>query len=140
MPRILFVKTSSLGDVVHQCPAVSDAARRLPGAEIDWVVEEGFAGIARMHRAVHRVVPVALRRWRAAPWKPGVWREIGEFRASVAAERYDAIVDTQGLLKSALITRAARGRRHGMDRASAREGLAARFYDVRHAVPHGLHA
>jgi heptosyltransferase I len=140
MPRILFVKTSSLGDVVHQCPAVSDAARRLPGAEIDWVVEEGFAGIARMHRAVHRVVPVALRRWRGAPWKRSVWRELAQFRASVAAERYDAIVDTQGLLKSALITRAARGRRHGMDRASAREGLAARFYDVRHAVPRGLHA
>jgi len=140
MPRILFVKTSSLGDVVHQCPAVSDAARRLPGAEIDWVVEEGFAGIARMHRAVHRVVPVALRRWRGAPWKRSVWREVAQFRASVAAERYDAIVDTQGLLKSALITRAARGRRHGMDRASAREGLAARFYDVRHAVPRGLHA
>lgn len=140
MPRILFVKTSSLGDVVHQCPAVSDAARRLPGAEIDWVVEEGFAGIARMHRAVHRVVPVALRRWRGAPWKRSVWREIAQFRASVAAERYDAIVDTQGLVKSALITRAARGRRHGMDRASAREGLAARFYDVRHAVPRGLHA
>jgi len=140
MPRILFVKTSSLGDVVHQCPAVSDAARRLPGAEIDWVVEEGFAGIARMHRAVHRVVPVALRRWRGAPWKRSVWRELAQFRASVAAERYDAIVDTQGLLKSALITRAARGRRHGMDRASAREGLAAHFYDVRHAVPRGLHA
>ena len=140
MPRILFVKTSSLGDVVHQCPAVSDAARKLPGAEIDWVVEEGFAGIARMHRGVRRVLPVALRRWRTAPWQRGVWREVAQFRRGMAAERYDAVVDTQGLLKSALVTWAANGTRHGMDRASAREGVAARFYDARHAVPRNLHA
>lgn len=140
MPRILFVKTSSLGDVVHQCPAVSDAARKLPGAEIDWVVEEGFAGIARMHRAVRKVIPVAVRRWRRAWWSRAVWREIGEFRRGVGAERYDAIVDTQGLLKSALLARAAHGERHGMDRASAREGIAASFYDVRHPIPRALHA
>ena len=76
MTTILFVKTSSLGDVVHNCPAVSDAARALPGAAIDWVVEEPFAGIAAMHRAVRRVIPVAVRRWRCALWKPvGVVRD-----------------------------------------------------------------
>jgi heptosyltransferase-1 len=140
MPRILFVKTSSLGDVVHQCPAVSDAARKLAGAEIDWVVEESFAGIARMHASVRSVIPVATRRWRGALWRRSVWREIGEFRRRLAAQRYDAVVDTQGLLKSALITRAAFGTRHGMDRASAREPIAASFYDVTYAVPWTLHA
>jgi heptosyltransferase-1 len=140
MPRILFVKTSSLGDVVHHCPAVSDAARALPGAEIDWVVEEAFAGVARMHRAVRRVIPVAVRRWRGAPLHPSMWREIAAFRRLLRAERYDAVVDAQGLLKSALVTRAASGTKHGMDRASAREPLAATFYDVAHAVPRGLHA
>jgi len=140
MPRILFVKTSSLGDVVHQCPAVSDAARKLAGAQIDWVVEEGFAGVARLHRSVRSVIPVAMRRWRGTLWRRAVWREIAEFRRSVAAERYDAVIDTQGLLKSALITRSASGVKHGMDRASAREALAARFYDDTHAVPRGLHA
>jgi heptosyltransferase I len=140
MPRILFVKTSSLGDVVHQCPAVSDAAHGIAGARIDWVVEEGFAGIARMHACVERVIPVALRRWRRALWRRSVWREIAAFRASVAAERYDAVVDTQGLLKSALISRFASGTRHGMDRASAREPLAARFYERTYAVPRALHA
>ena len=140
MPRILFVKTSSLGDVVHQCPAATDAARKLAGAHIDWVVEEAFAGIARMHAGVRNVIPVAVRRWRGALWRRAVWREIAEFRHRLAAERYDAVVDTQGLLKSALITRAAPGTRHGMDRASAREAIAARFYDVTHAVPRGLHA
>lgn len=140
MPRILFVKTSSLGDVVHQCPAVSDAARKLAGAQVDWVVEEGFAGIARMHGAVRSVIPVAIRRWRAALWSRTTWGEIAQFRRRLATERYDAIVDTQGLLKSALITRAAHGTRHGMDGASAREPIAARLYDVRHAVPRALHA
>jgi heptosyltransferase-1 len=140
MTTILFVKTSSLGDVVHNCPAVSDAARALPGVEIDWVVEEPFAGIARMHRAVRRVIPVAVRRWRAALWKPSVWSEIGAWRRALRAERYDVVVDTQSLVKSALLSALALGTRHGLDGASAREWLASRFYDVRHAVPRGLHA
>lgn len=140
MTTILFVKTSSLGDVVHNCPAVSDAARALPGAAIDWIVEEPFAGIAAMHRAVRRVIPVAVRRWRSALWKPSVWSEIGTWRGRVRAERYDAVVDTQSLVKSALICTLARGERHGMDRASARESLAAAFYHVRHAVRRDLHA
>jgi heptosyltransferase-1 len=140
MRRILFVKTSSLGDVVHHAPAVSDAAREAPAAEIHWVVEEPFADVARMHRAVKRVFPVALRRWRRSLWSPSVWSEIRRFRAALAEQPYDAVVDSQGLLKSALVCLAARGTRHGLDRASAREPLAARFYDVRHAVPKGLHA
>lgn len=140
MKTILFVKTSSLGDVVHNCPAVSDAARAAPGAAIDWIVEEPFAGIAAMHRAVRRVIPVAVRRWRSALWKPSVWSEIGAWRRRVRAERYDAVVDTQSLLKSALLCTLAHGKRHGLDRASAREWLAPAFYDVRHSVPRNLHA
>ena len=140
MKRILFVKTSSLGDVVHHCPAVSDAAAHVPGAAIDWIVEEPFAGVAAMHPAVRRVIPVAVRRWRNALWHPGIWSEMGEFRRALSAERYDVVIDTQSLLKSALVGRFASGTRHGMDRASAREPLAARFYDVRHMVPRGLHA
>ena len=126
--------------MVHHCPAVSDVARKRPGVAIDWVVEEPFAGIAALHASVRRVIPVRLRRWRSAWWRPASWREIGEFRASLAAERYDAVIDTQSLLKSALIAVAARGERHGMDAASARESLAACFYRQRHPVPRGLHA
>ena len=140
MRRILFVKTSSLGDVVHHCPAVSDAARNLPGAQIDWAVEEAFAGVVEMHRAVRRVIPVAMRRWRRSLWSPQAWSEIRALRRTLAAERYDAVVDTQSLLKSALVASLANGTKHGLDRASAREPLAARFYDVVHAVPKGMHA
>ena len=126
--------------MVHNCPAVSDAARAIPGAEIDWVVEEPFAGIAAMHAAVRRVIPVAVRRWRRAAWRPSVWREIRDFRRALGEARYDAVIDTQSLLKSALIATCASGPRHGLDRASAREPLAARFYDFPHAVPRALHA
>jgi heptosyltransferase-1 len=140
MRRILFVKTSSLGDVVQHCPAVSDAARQFPGASIDWVVEEPFAEIASMHPGVRRVIPVALRRWRRSLWRPSIWPEIGRFRRALAEERYDAVIDSQGLLKSALICASAHGTKHGLDRASAREALAARFYDITHSVRKDIHA
>ena len=119
---------------------MSDAARAIPGAVIDWVVEEPFAAVAAMHHAVRRVIPVAVRRWRRAWWRSDVRAEIGAFRRALAEERYDAVIDTQSLIKSAVIARLADGSRHGMDRASAREPLAACFYDVRHAVPRGEHA
>jgi heptosyltransferase-1 len=140
VPRILFVKTSSLGDVIHNCPAISDAARHLPGAAIDWVVEESFAEIAALHGAVRRVIPVAVRRWRGDLFSAAAWSEFAGFRRALRSERYDFIIDSQGLVKSALIARLALGPKHGFDRASAREPLAAFFYDVRHAVPGDLHA
>jgi heptosyltransferase-1 len=140
VPRILFIKTSSLGDVVHNGPAVSDVARHLPGAEIDWVVEEPFAEIAALHGAVRRVIPVAIRRWRAAPFARRTWAEMGAFRRALRERRYERVIDSQGLLKSALVCALARGERHGFDRRSAREPLAARFYDTRHSVQRGLHA
>ena len=140
VPRILFVKTSSLGDVVHNCPAVTDVARCVPGAVIDWVVEAPFAEVAALHASVRRVIPVAIRRWRGALLAADTWSEFSAFRAALRGERYDAVIDSQGLLKSALVAAQALGRRHGFDRASAREPIAARFYDVTHAVRGELHA
>jgi heptosyltransferase-1 len=138
--RILLIKTSSLGDVVHNLPVVTDLRREHPEAEIDWVVEEGFADIARLHPGVRRVIPVALRRWRKSLLAPTTWKEMRAFRASLQAENYDRVIDTQGLLKSALIARMAHGRRCGHDVSSAREPLAARFYEATFEVPRNLHA
>ena len=140
MKTILIVKTSSLGDVVHNLPVASDVRRHFPDASIDWVVEELYAPLVALHAAVRRVIPVALRRWRRRPLGRATWKEIGEFRRLSQAERYDAVIDTQGLLKSALIARAAKGRHHGFDAGSAREPLAARFYDVTHPVAQSQHA
>jgi heptosyltransferase-1 len=140
VPRILFVKTSSLGDVIHHCPAVSDATRNLPGVEIDWLVEETFAPIARMHPGVRRAIPVAVRRWRRSLAERAAWTEIRALRRTLQAQAYDAVIDTQGLLKSALLAALARGPSHGMDRSSAREPFASLFYAHRHAVAPEQHA
>ncbi len=142
--RILLVKTSSLGDVVHNLPVVSDLARHFPDAKIDWVVEESFAALPRLHPAVDRVLPVAVRRWRRSPWSPATWAQVAAFRRALRERDYDLVIDTQGLLKSGLLVAQARlapgGRRCGFSRATVREAVAARFYDAAFDVPRGLHA
>ena len=140
MPNILLIKTSSLGDVVHNLPVASDIRARFPRARIDWVVEEAYRDIVGMHPGVHRAIPVALRRWRGDVFKPAHWREFSQFRQALSGMRYDCVIDTQGLIKSALLAQAASGTRHGFAGRSAREPLAAKFYDVAHVVPRDLHA
>lgn len=142
--RILLVKTSSLGDVVHNLPVASDLARRFPDARMDWVVEEGFAELPRLHPRIGRILPVAVRRWRRALFSGGTWQEIGAFRRALKAETYDVVLDTQGLFKSGLLTGQAElssgGRRCGYDRITVREPIAARFYDQSFAIQRQLHA
>lgn len=138
--NILLVKTSSLGDVLHNLPVVSDIVRHHPTAQIDWVVEEGFAALPRLHPAVRNVIPVAVRRWRGSLLSAATWREVAAFRSALAAQHYDIAIDTQGLLKSALLMRGAQGLRCGFDRASAREPLAARLYQRTFPVATGQHA
>ncbi len=140
MAEILFIKTSSLGDVVHHMPAVTDARRRLPDARLSWVVEEAFAPLVGLHPAIDEVIPVASRRWRSRLQHAVTWREIGQFRRAVRERHYAAIVDTQGLLRTAVIAKSARGTRHGYDTASIREPLACLFYDVSHRVERSAHA
>ena len=139
-PRVLFVKLSSLGDVVHHFPAVTDLAAHLPGVEVAWAVEEGYADLVRLHPAVREVVPVGLRALRSRPFSGAEWRRFTGARRELRAGSWDYVIDTQGLVKSAWVARQARGPRFGPDRASAREKLAARQYDVGIAVPRGLHA
>jgi heptosyltransferase-1 len=85
--RILLVKTSSLGDVIHNLPVVSDLRLSLPEAQIDWCVEEAFADIPRLHPAVDQVIPVAIRRWRKQLGSLATWRELGDFRRRLGATR-----------------------------------------------------
>ncbi|WP_322998744.1 lipopolysaccharide heptosyltransferase I [Castellaniella sp.] len=132
--RILIVRTSSLGDLVHMLPAISDIARHVPGAQIDWIAEESFAQIPAWHPAVHEVIAVAHRRWRKHWWNAQTRRERAALRADLASRRYDIILDMQSLLKSVWLVRQARGQRHGLDWKSAREPLASLFYDVKHRV------
>jgi heptosyltransferase-1 len=140
MREILFIKTSSLGDVVHHMPAVTDARRQHPEARIGWVVEESYAPLARLHPGVDEVIPVAVRRWRRSLFRRTTWAEVDRTLGLLRARAYDAVVDTQGLTRTGIITALTRGTRHGYDAASIREPLASRFYDVRHSVSRSLHA
>ncbi|WP_342323055.1 lipopolysaccharide heptosyltransferase RfaC [Kosakonia sp. BYX6] len=139
--RVLIVKTSSMGDVLHTLPALTDAAQAIPGLRFDWVVEEGFAQIPSWHAAVDRVIPVAIRRWRKAWFSAPIAAERKAFREAVRTEEYDAIIDAQGLVKSAaLVTRLAHGVKHGMDWGTVREPLASLFYNRRHHIAKQQHA
>lgn len=132
--KILIVRTSSLGDLVHMLPAISDIAQHVPGAQIDWLVEESFASIPTWHPAVNQVLKVAHRRWRRAWWSNQVRRERQVFEADLRARQYDVVLDMQALLKSVWWVRMASGVKHGLDWRSAREPLATLFYDVRHRI------
>lgn len=132
--RLLLVKTSSLGDVIHALAPLTDAAAAVPGLRCDWVVEEAYAAIPRWHPAVRAVIPCALRRWRKAPaaaLRSGEWQR---FRAELRRDRYDLVLDGQGLLKSAFIAAQARGPKAGRGFGSSREALAALLYSRRYEV------
>ncbi len=141
MSDILFIKTSSLGDVIHHMPAVSDARRHRPQARIGWVVEEAFAPLVRLHRRggqrhSGRVAPLA----RGAVQPGDVARVCAHSGKRCAAQPHETVIDAQGLLRSALVTWLARGRKHGYDRDSVRERAASWFYDEHHHVDRSLHA
>ena len=138
--RVLIIKTSSMGDVIHTLPAITDAAARLPNVEFDWVVEEAFAEIPRWHSAVKAVIPIAIRRWRTSIISRRHWQELCTQVALIRAHRYDCIIDAQGLIKSAVLTRLAQGQRCGMDYSSCRESLAALVYHQQFQVDSRIHA
>ena len=139
--KVCVIKTSSMGDVIHTLPALTDAQKSIPSLSIDWVVEENFAEIPRWNSAVNRVIPIALRRWRKSPFSIQTRNEWKNYRTLLQAENYDAVIDAQGLIKSALFaTRFAQGVKHGYDRKSIREPLASFFYDKKYAISYQQHA
>lgn len=138
--HVLIIKTSSLGDVVHTLPALTDARAAIADIQFDWVVEEAFAPIPGWHSAVDQVIPVALRRWRKSPLSKQTRQQWHEFKHRLKATDYDLVIDAQGLLKSAALTRMANGTKHGLNRRSAREGLASLSYDHTHQINKNQHA
>jgi heptosyltransferase-1 len=138
--KVLVVKMSSMGDVVHAQPVVSDLLAHAPHARIDWVAEAPFAGIPAMNPGVASVIPIAWRAWRRTLREPATRAALRGFRERLQATHYDWIVDCQGLLKSAAVARLARGEhRAGPSWSSAREPLASLAYDRPAVVPWSLH-
>jgi len=135
--KILVVRLSSLGDILHLFPAVSDLRCHFPDAEIHWLVEPAFAEMAGWHSAVNKVITVPLRAHKKNWWK--IPRLLSDLRQQLQAENYDIVLDAQGLLKSALLARLAAAPIFGFHADSARESLAAHFYMKTAKVPDGLH-
>jgi len=138
--RLLIVKTSSMGDVIHALPLAADISRAFPQATLDWVVEEGFAAIPAMSRHVSTVHRVALRRWRHAPLASAHRSEIARLKRDFRAARFDLVLDAQGLLKSAWVARWANAPVAGFSSTSSRESTASLFYRMRLDIPRTLHA
>ena len=132
--RLLIVKTSSMGDVVHALPVLADIRAHHADVVIDWLVEAAYAPIPQMHRGVTRVLPMSWRKWRRALTSGSTWKAMRELSTQLKSERYDLVLDLQGLVKSALWARRASGPVAGYDRRSAREPWAALAYHKRAAV------
>ncbi|QDL53882.1 lipopolysaccharide heptosyltransferase I [Rhodoferax aquaticus] len=136
--KVLIVKLSSLGDVVHAMPAVQDLRRALPGVTVDWVVERAFAPLVSRCEGVRRIVPCDLRRWRKALWSAQTRQEWRAFKADLQQEQYDAVIDLQGLTKSALVAWLARlaphGKRYGLANQTEGSGYEAPARWVAHTA------
>ena len=137
---VLIVKTSSMGDIIHTLPALTDAMQARPGIQFDWVVEKAFAEIPAWHPAVARVIPVGLRAWRKQLFSRVTWQASRAFYRDLRAQNYTLVIDAQGLPKSAVIARLAQGVTAGPDWRSARDSVAALFYQQRLRVPFDQHA
>jgi heptosyltransferase-1 len=138
--RVLVVKMSSMGDVVHAQPVIADLRAHVPGATVDWVAEAPFAGIPAMNPGVSEVIPIAWRKWRRTLREPATRAAMRTFRDRLRAHRYDWVVDCQGLVKSAAVVRLARAaHRAGPAWGSAREPIASLAYDLRADVPWSMH-
>jgi heptosyltransferase-1 len=139
LSAVLVVRPSSLGDIVHALALVSDIRAHRPELAVDWVAEEALAPLVALDPRVREIIPVALRRWRRRPLAPATWSEVGAFRGALRRHRYAAILDLQEQVKGALIARAARGERHGPDRASIREPIATLAHERHHAIDPAQH-
>lgn len=138
--NILVIKTSSMGDIIHTLPALTDVEQRFPHAKVDWVVEEDFAEIPTWHANVDRVIPIALRRWKKTIWRSWRQGEYSRFIKQLRQFHYDYIIDAQGLTKSALVARFARGKRFGLSSRSARDPCAFLHYHQHYHISWQQHA
>ena len=138
--RVLIIKMSSMGDIIHTLPAVTDATQAISNIQFDWVVEESFAEIPNWHKQVQQIIPIALRRWRKDIWQAVQNGEAKQFYKQLCARQYDVVLDAQGSIKSAITTRLSRGCRLGMDKHSVRENLAYLAYQQTFSVSWQQHA
>ena len=138
--RVLLIKTSSMGDVIHTLPALTDAGNAIPGISFDWLVEDAFSEIPPWHPLVNNVIPVSLRRWRKGIFSETTRAGWKTLRLALQEREYDLVLDAQGLIKSAFLSFFAKGTRAGLNVRSARESLASLAYQKKYSVNFYQHA
>jgi heptosyltransferase-1 len=138
--NVLIVKLTSMGDLIHALPAVSDAVKHVPNIRFDWVADEAFADIPRMHPAVNEVIITAHRRWKRATWQAFKSGEFIRLWRTIRKKKYDLVIDSQSNLKSAVIMSLTRGLRCGMDKDSAREKFSHWVCNKTFSIPIEQHA
>jgi heptosyltransferase-1 len=138
--RLLLVKLSSLGDVIHNLPVATDIRRALPDTNIDWATEALYATLVGLHPAIRDVLPIHLRALKSRWYDPAAWGQLFDDKQQIANRRYDLVIDTQGLTKSAIVANWSNGEIAGYDRDSMRERFASRWYQHRYAISQHMHA
>ncbi|MCK9373498.1 MAG: lipopolysaccharide heptosyltransferase I, partial [Sulfuricurvum sp.] len=133
--RIAIVRLSALGDIINTALILQIIAHYYPDSQIDWFVEEAFAPLLQNHPLIHNVIPIPLKRIKKTK-SPALFLQTR--KALRALPPYDHIIDAQGLLKSAIVTSFLKGKVHGFDRKSAREGIASWFYDTVSSIPYEM--
>lgn len=135
--KILLVRLSSMGDLIHTLPAVTDLAQHCPDLQLHWLCEHGFADIARLHPFVEQVHSMAWRSWRKQLFQAATWQQMRQLKQNLTAQKFDVVLDSQGLLKSAVFAKLANAPIWGLDYHSAREPLASKFYAQTFSVKKG---
>ena len=133
--KLLLVRLTSLGDVLHTLPALTDLRVFRPDVQIHWLLEPAYAPIARLHPVVTEILPCSLRSLRRKWWR--LPRSLYQLRKQLRAQRYDLALDSQGLFKSALLASLSGTEILGLDAGSAREPVATRLYNRKFPVPWG---
>ena len=140
MQNILLIRLTSMGDIIHNFPAVTDLSAHFPHARIDWLVGADFSDLPRLHPAIHTVIPCAERQWRKNIFKKQSWEEFKRCRTQLQHTPYDLVIDSQGLLKSAWFGHLTHCPMAGYDMRSAKESFASCFYTHTYTVSRHLNA
>lgn len=138
--KILLIKTSSLGDVIHTLPALTDAQKAIPDLKIDWVVEERFAAIPSWHPVVNKIIPVAIRKWRKKLFNKQTWSEVKAVISQLKSEKYDLIIDAQGLMKTIWLSWFVKAKTYGYALGCARDKVVPIFYNKKFKIGFEQHA
>ncbi len=138
--RVLFVKLTSMGDLIHALPALTDAKRAIPNITFDWVIEKNFSEVASWHPAVNTIIPASHRKWKKNFWQSIKNGEIKKFITSLRRQKYDLVIDGQTSSKSAVVMLLTRGLRCGLDKHSASEWIAHFAYQKKYPAGKELHA